>query len=255
MASNSATNPLLAFETSGRTLGVAMWGPDGLILEKRVLEGARHGQALGPVIQEVLALSRKSIGELSGIGVSLGPGSWTGLRIGLAAAKAMAWGASRTLIGVPSFEALAVAALRCQPPAGEGLLLTVRHAYSEGIYVALWRETEAGPARLLEDSVLIAEEIPQVVASAQAQAGLSGRPVRVCGDAVCLAALGEVSAAHGWLTVEGLDEIPAGCLAECAWKSLRAGQGLSGAAEIHALGPLYLRASDPELKLKRRNAG
>ncbi|MCW8134008.1 MAG: tRNA (adenosine(37)-N6)-threonylcarbamoyltransferase complex dimerization subunit type 1 TsaB, partial [Planctomycetota bacterium] len=135
---DSATAPLLAFETSGRTLGVALWGPGGLILEKRVLEGARHGQALGPVVQEVLALSRKKIGDLSALAVSLGPGSWTGLRIGLAAAKAMAWGAGRTLIGVPSFEALALAALRCQPPAGEGLLLTVRHAYSEGLYVAFW---------------------------------------------------------------------------------------------------------------------
>lgn len=247
--------PLLAFETSGQALGVALWCPRGLILEKRVLEGARHGQALGPVIQEVLALSNKKMADLAAVAVSLGPGSWTGLRIGLAAAKAMAWGASLKLIGVPSFEALAMGALRCHPIREPGALITARFAYSEGHYMAIWRETEEGPRRLIEDSVLKADAVPGTVAEVLAKEGLRGAPVRICGDRVCLEALAEPALKGGWQVLEGLDEIPAGCLAECAWEQLRSGKALGSAAEIHALAPLYLRASDPELKLKRKQNG
>ncbi|MBI3832440.1 MAG: tRNA (adenosine(37)-N6)-threonylcarbamoyltransferase complex dimerization subunit type 1 TsaB [Planctomycetes bacterium] len=244
--------PLLAFETSGLALGVALWGPRGLILEKRVLEGARHGQALGPVIQEVLALSNNKVADLAAVAVSLGPGSWTGLRIGLAAAKALAWGASLKLVGVPSFEALAVGALHCHPPRTPGVLITARYAYSEGHYAGIWRETEAGPRRLLEDSVLQAEEVPGVLAEVLVKEGLRGAAVRICGDRVCLEALAGVARAGNWEVLEDLQEVPAGCLAECAWERLRAGKALGAAAEIHALAPLYLRASDPELKLKRK---
>jgi len=245
--------PLLAFETSGQTLGVALWGSRGLLLEKRVQEGARHGQALGTAIHELLALSKLKPAQLGAVAVSLGPGSWTGLRIGLAAAKALAWGSGIGLIGVPSFEALAQAAHRSIPAAASGVLITARNAYSEGLYLSAWRETPDGPCRLVEDSVLALDQIPGWLAALRSDRQVpANEDVRVAGDSASRAGLEALGCTLSWQLLDGLDEIPAGCLAECAWWRLQEGKELRVAAEIHALAPLYLRASDPELRLRRK---
>lgn len=242
--------PLLAYETSGRAFSGALWGPRGLLIEKRVLDGARHGVALAPVTQELLGFAQLGIKDLSAIAVSLGPGSWTGLRIGLAAAKAMAWGRGLVLVGVPSLEALALTVIRAHPTPTKSLTLTVRHAHAEGLYAALWCETAGLPERLMPECVLQPEALPESVR----QIG-GGAPVRLCGDGHCLETLAVMAEKEGWVLLTDADEIAAGALAELAWLQLKAGKGWRSAAEIHAAAPLYLRASDPELKLKRRTAG
>ena len=261
---------MLCIETSGKSLGVALWGPQGLIDAAHVHDGARHGAALAPMILELLERTGLKVNRLGALGVSLGPGSWTGLRIGLAAAKALAWGASLTLVGVPSLEALALAALRpCgkEPTPGESpsptqplrVLVTVRHAYTEGLYVALWRETSKGPERLLSEQVLRPDSLPAAILEALNGLQLPAQAeVRLCGDAVCLKALAEQASTREWRVQPGFEEVPVVALAERAWARLVAGASTPYVwrtpAEIHAAAPLYLRASDPELKLKRKQA-
>ena len=255
--------PLLAIETSGRAMSAAMWGPGGLLAERRVVDGARHGVALAPMIRELLGEARLAVPELGAVAVSLGPGSWTGLRIGLAAAKALAWGGGVALVGVPSFEALAWGAFRqlrqeaAQPqtsnlkPGTTPLVLAVRSAYSEGLFAALYGIEKNAPARIIEECVVRAEDLPARVREALGPGARRGE-AWLCGEKTCLEALRGAAAEGGWRVRDDLDEVPPAALAERAWARLEAGLAWRTAAAIHAAAPLYLRASDPELKLRRK---
>lgn len=238
---------LLAVETSGGSLGVALRAENGLLFEENVTAGAIHGRALAPLIRQALAHQRLNPADLSAVAVSLGPGSWTGLRIGISAAKALAWGAGLTLVGVPSFEALALDAARAAP--GHARLL-LRDARSEGFFVALFSETLEPPQRWLGESVLPLAALMEAV-----EKELRTRPevpLAVAGDRVCLETVAEAAQKNGWRLLGGRQHVSAGAVAECGWRRLADGEGLKTAAEVHTLAPLYLRASDPELKLGRK---
>ncbi|MGD0091653.1 MAG: tRNA (adenosine(37)-N6)-threonylcarbamoyltransferase complex dimerization subunit type 1 TsaB [Planctomycetota bacterium] len=242
--------PLLALETSGGSLGVALRTESGLLFEENAAAGAWHGKALAPLLLKALSSCQLKPAELEAVAISLGPGSWTGLRIGLSAAKALAWGAKLALLGVPSFEALAWDAARSAP--GQARLL-VRDAQSEGLFLALFSETQNPPQRWIEESVL---KLPDAVAAVERELRKHrGASVAVCGDRVCLEALAPAAEKHGWRVLDACRHVSAGAVAECGWQRLLRGAGLRTAAEIHKLAPLYLRASDPELKLARRGAG
>jgi hypothetical protein len=143
--------------------------------------------------------------------------------------------------------------------AGPRFVLPVRSAYSEGLYAALFAATGEGLERLMEDCVVRPEELAARVARALEARGrgegtvAARAQVVLCGETSCLEALRHQAQAEGWRVLEGHDEITAGALAECAWRRLLAGQLWRTAAQIHSAAPLYLRASDPELKLRRRS--
>lgn len=243
--------PLLALETSGLEMSVALWGAAGLLAEQRVRDGARHGTALGVLLRGTLNDAGLKPADLSAVAISLGPGSWTGLRIGLAAGKALAWGAGVGLVGVPCFEVMAMAASRQVSCGGScPAILAVRNAYSEGFFVGLFRGTEGRPQRLLEECVLRTEDLAPRVREAMAKGGV--QEALLCGEAVCLEKLRILADGEGWRVLEGFEEVSAAVLAERAWVRMADGSVWRTAAEIHSVLPMYLRASDPELKLQRR---
>lgn len=102
---------ILAIETSGTVCDVAVVhgpaGDPGLLAEIRVNLRHAHSEILLDVIDDVLFLARVPKETLSGLAVSIGPGSFTGLRIGLSAAKGLVFGLDLPLVGVPTLDALA----------------------------------------------------------------------------------------------------------------------------------------------------
>lgn len=102
---------LLLIETSSRLCSVAVAEGGSIIAEREDLnlQGFRHAEALHPMIKEVLAAAGLKVRDLTGIAAGQGPGSYTGLRIGLSAAKGLAlpWGIP--CYGVSSLEMLAAA--------------------------------------------------------------------------------------------------------------------------------------------------
>ncbi len=95
--------------TSEVVVGVAL--PDGSPLGvARWAAGHRHGEQLLPSIERLLRETALDLGQLTGIAVGTGPGAFTGLRVGLATAKALAHGLGRPIAGVPTGRALLEAA-------------------------------------------------------------------------------------------------------------------------------------------------
>lgn len=98
---------LLAIDTSAGT-SVAVVDRDGGVLAEVIeIDTMRHAEVIGSLIGEALDLSGIAVSALSGIVAGMGPGPFTGLRVGIAAAKAFAFGAHRPLVPVVSHDAVA----------------------------------------------------------------------------------------------------------------------------------------------------
>ncbi|AMV36580.1 tRNA (adenosine(37)-N6)-threonylcarbamoyltransferase complex dimerization subunit type 1 TsaB [Planctomyces sp. SH-PL62] len=98
---------LLAVETSGDRSTVGLRTASGLVHEAETDASRKHGRDLLPCIRELLESAGVGALDLGVIGVGLGPGSYTGLRIGLTAARTLAFAAGARLVGFDSLEAVA----------------------------------------------------------------------------------------------------------------------------------------------------
>jgi tRNA threonylcarbamoyladenosine biosynthesis protein TsaB len=124
---------LLAIETAGSACSAAVGrGPVVLAAERQAMRYG-HVEALLPMIDRVVAASGVSRAALDGIAVALGPGGFTGIRVGLGAAQGIALALKARLIGVTSFAAVAAAL-----PAGPGVALIALDSRREDLYVQLF---------------------------------------------------------------------------------------------------------------------
>lgn len=119
---------VLGIETATSDLGVAVVGSHGVEAEYRIRRGRAHSEHLGPAIVRILDDLQIELDAIEGIAVSSGPGSFTGVRIGMALAQGLAYARSIPLAGVMTLEALAHAAGQFCPvvcaavAAGRGLV-------------------------------------------------------------------------------------------------------------------------------------
>ncbi|HEU0070634.1 MAG TPA: tRNA (adenosine(37)-N6)-threonylcarbamoyltransferase complex dimerization subunit type 1 TsaB [Alphaproteobacteria bacterium] len=101
---------VLAFDTACDACSAAVWQDGELRAQEFAAMARGQSEALMPMIARVMALANVGFADLAGIGVTNGPGAFTGLRIGLAAARAMALASAKPAIGVTTLEAIAAAA-------------------------------------------------------------------------------------------------------------------------------------------------
>ncbi len=116
---------ILAFDTTAAACSVALWR-DGIVLQSAsaVMEQGQ-AEALMPMIETVMATANTPYTALDRIAVTIGPGSFTGVRVGLSAARGIAMAADKPVIGVTSLEVLAYAVPDSELPNGPGILVAV----------------------------------------------------------------------------------------------------------------------------------
>src|SRR5438477_7110440 len=98
---------VLGIDTSTAQVGVAIGGHEGVLAQAHSSRGKRHAENLTPAIDFVRRQARIDLDEISCVAVDLGPGLFTGLRVGVASAKAIAHALRVPMIGVPSLDLLA----------------------------------------------------------------------------------------------------------------------------------------------------
>lgn len=131
----------LALDTSGDRSAVGLRGRDGSLFEAETDASRKHGRDLLPCIRDLLRSAGVRPAELGLIGVGLGPGSYTGLRIGLTAARTLAYAAGARLVGFDSLEAIARNA-----PDDAARVLVVGDAQRGDVYAAEFvREAPGAP--------------------------------------------------------------------------------------------------------------
>jgi tRNA threonylcarbamoyladenosine biosynthesis protein TsaB len=110
--------------------------------------------------------------SIDAVVVSIGPGSFTGIRIGVATAKSIAFALNKPIAGIPTLDVLAYGA-----PAASGLVVPMIHARPGEVYTSIYRKAPGGSIeRLMEDKALVLDEL-------FAEIGASGNdPIVFCGD-------------------------------------------------------------------------
>ena len=132
---------LLAIETTTDTCAVAVYSNQHVVIEHSIRRPRVHAEQLLPMAQEALTYAELRVRDLDGVAVSGGPGSYTGLRIGISTAKGLAFSHDLALIAVPSMDAMAHA---CSPfvPIGAPVMIA-RNARKDELYIALYKKTGA----------------------------------------------------------------------------------------------------------------
>ena len=148
---------ILAVDTAGKTAGVAVMEDDRLLYEVYLDAGLTHSETLLPMVDAALKACRLSCADIDLYGVNAGPGSFTGLRIGLAAVKGLAFPRHTPCAPVSTLEALAAGHL------GEGTLLCALDARRGQVYSAAF--DLATHARLLDDDARAAASLADFVKS------------------------------------------------------------------------------------------
>ncbi len=224
---------LLAIETASPDVSVALHDGDRVIASLSLSIGSRHAEALLPAIEHLLTQCKLLMSDMTHIAVDRGPGLFTGLRVGLATVRALAFSLNVPVVGVSSLATLASAHCR----EGE-TVVTALDARRKEIYVAAYRRVDGGLTELMA---------PFVASPLDALAALHGADlgsVVVVGDGANSGA-GELRS----LGVVGSTDRPhAGAVASLAVSHLISETALFDPFEL-----LYLRAPDAEITWDNRH--
>ncbi len=158
---------VLGIETSTAVCGASLVSRGSLIAERSFEARQMHSEKLIGLIGDVLAAANIDISGLDAVAVSIGPGSFTGLRIGLSTAKGLAFGRDLPLVAVPTLKGLAFGTLS-DAAAGPGdCILPMIDARRDEVYMALFRCGAAELIEALPDCACRVSELEKIIPAAQ----------------------------------------------------------------------------------------
>ena len=137
---------ILMIDTSGPACGAAIVKDGKPVYEAELNVGMTHSQRLMPMVDAALAMTGMTMEEIDLFGAVLGPGSLTGVRIGVSTVKALAHAAGKPCIGIDALEALAM-----NVPEFDGVVCPILDARAQQVYGAIF-EPGVPPARICEDT-------------------------------------------------------------------------------------------------------
>jgi tRNA threonylcarbamoyladenosine biosynthesis protein TsaB len=145
---------ILGIESATQQVGAAIGGHEGVLAAAHTSRGRRHAELLTPTIDFVRRSARVELDEISCIAVDLGPGLFTGLRVGIATAKVMAHALRIPMIGVSSLDLLAFPVRHTNR-----LIVAVIDARRGEVFHAFYRQVPGGVQRTTEPQVSTPEEL------------------------------------------------------------------------------------------------
>ena len=145
---------ILAFETSAKAASVALTENGKLLGESYQNTGLTHSQTLMVMAEDLLKQVGKTVNDITNLAVAEGPGSFTGVRIGVAAAKGFAWGREIPCFGISTLEAMAVSL-----GAYEGHICACMDARRNQVYNALFYVNHGAVERVSEDRAIALSDL------------------------------------------------------------------------------------------------
>lgn len=230
---------ILAFETSAKAASVALLEDGKLLGESYQNTGLTHSQTLMVMAQQLLEQCGKTVADITAVAVAAGPGSFTGVRIGTAAAKGFAWGAQLPCYGVSTLEAMAE-----HLGIYQGYICPCMDARRSQVYNALFFAQEGSLQRLREDRAIALSDLAEELKTLDGPIFLVGDGSELC----CRTLHGEIP--NLVLPKEHQMHQRATGVALAAAKKIAAGEP----GDANALVPNYLRLSQAEReRLEREN--
>ena len=228
---------ILAFESSARPASVALLRDGCLLSQYSQCSALTHSRTLLPMAEDMLKNAELTIGDVDLFAVAHGPGSFTGVRIGVSMVKGLAWAGDKPCVGVSTLEAMAWHGL-----AAGGVVCPVMDARRSQVYNALFEIRDGRPVRLCEDRPIALEELAPQLKELD-------RPAFLVGDGAAITAKYLESAGIPFRTA------PENLVWQSAWGvAMAASDKTPGTAD--SLLPVYLRLSQAERERQERmNAG
>lgn len=220
---------ILALDSTALAASVALCRDETPLAAFTLQNGNTHSQTLLPMVSSALKIAGYTISDVGLFACSKGPGSFTGVRIGAATVKGLAFGSGKPVIGVSTLEALAENLMPAR-----GLFCPVMNARRGQVYNALFRSDGQTLVRLCPDRAVSLPELEKELADL-------GEPYFLCGDGSALAA-GALRLHTPENTPELLLPQNAVSVARCALRAYRAGIRTTE----EELAPAYLRLPQAE---------
>ncbi len=163
---------ILAFESSAKTASVALSDDGRLLASMTVDAGLTHSEILLPMAEDILKEAKVSFDEIDGYAVTTGPGSFTGIRIGVATVKGLAFGREKPCFGISSLMGLAynLKGLR-------GIFVPVMDSRRNECYTAIFSSDGEKIVRLCEDTQMRIVDLAPILSQ------YSNTPIYLVGDA------------------------------------------------------------------------
>ena len=165
---------LLCFETSAKAGSVALFEDENLLGESYQLTALTHSQTLMVMAQDLLKQCQRTPQQVTHVAVAAGPGSFTGVRIGVAAAKGFAWGKELPCYGVSTLEAMALGL-----GIYEGIVCAAMDARRAQVYNGVFSVKTGELTRVREDRAISLEDLKEDLQS-------FSEPIYLVGDGAAL---------------------------------------------------------------------
>ena len=242
---------ILAIDTSTLATSVAVVTGTAALPEVRALAESQahtHSDSLLELVDRVLVASGLTLAALDGLAIGVGPGSFTGLRIGMSTAKGLAFAAGKPLWAVSSLAALALDIDRLVDLSAGAVVVPLLDARRSEVFAGFYRVERGTALALAEERVLAPEALPGVVAEVARAAGTTrivpvGDGFDVYGDVISEALRGQIE------RVAGARATPSAV----AVARLAMGGQMPDVAATGA--PVYIRAAEAEIKFPGGNPG
>lgn len=222
---------ILAFESSAKAASAALLEDGVLRAEAFQNSGMTHSCTLMQMAEDLLTTAGLTVTDVDAAAVAAGPGSFTGVRIGVAAAKGFAWGRQIPCYGVSTLEAMARGAA-----AADGVYCCCMDARREQVYSAIFSLEDGKLTRWMEDCAISIAELGDKLCEIHKKIFMVGD-----GAALCYSILSDRVSGISLLP-EHLRQQRASGVALAAWEQVRSG----AAGDAAALTPNYIRLSQAE---------
>jgi len=231
---------ILVMDTSGDVCTIGVISDAGPVAQDAFTHKMDLLRRLAPRIKSLMDDAGLTVAELDAVAISLGPGSFTGLRIGVATAKALAYAAGKKIVGIPTLDALAHGVTA---EAGD-VIAPLLIARPGEVYNALYRRHSSGFAKLTPDSSLSIDEfLDQALDLSPSRIVFCGSGSGANKEAI-QKRLGPVAV----FAPPSSDYPRAEVLGKLAMDRLVAGES----DDVLSIVPLYVRRPTPEIRLQTR---
>ena len=221
---------ILGIDSATPSASVALSRDGSVLASYRSAAGNTHSECLLPMIESVLSLCGVGVSDLDLIGCGVGPGSFTGVRIGVSAAKGLAAPRDIPCVGVSSIEG--AASLACDG----ALVVPVFNARRGNVYSAIFQSKDGDLCRLSDDMIISVDELCEKLAARGETVVFTGDAADECFEAARSANIAARSVDPG----EKLPDAARVCaLCERKWEA--AGEAERRLFTAEALAPVYLR--------------
>jgi len=239
---------ILAIDTTAKTAAISITDGESLIATATLNTPGTHSVTVLPTVDALLKGSSLTVGDIDIFACSAGPGSFTGVRIGVALIKGLAFGTDKPCIGVSSLESLAR-----NMSFADGIICPVMDARRNQLYNALFRFENGIPVRLTEDRLLTAAELAVELESCSENIIFVGDGCAIAEQKIIASdASGRMSVAPELYRWQNGYSVAQSAFAE--YKSVTEVGGDISKYTAAALSPVYLRASQAERERNERLA-